>query len=188
MHSSISIAAMQASANIAVVIGQLQDSHHIFQLELSSKLADEYGELAPSMSREVLTRQLRLEDQTLRQYVRLALSLLEQEEASKDIIQVSETFIGVQVLRCLAPWLKHMSLARKWEGTKAGEVLSLVYQMTQKHGHQCPNEMQELWHTIASNADNVSVVVDFVMQRSTEELGMESNCRLVVCIHESGTE
>eukprot|EP00892_Ulva_mutabilis_P001735 jgi/Ulvmu1/11562/UM079_0005.1 len=140
-----------ASASIAVVIGQLQDSHHLFQLDLSSKLASEYAELAPSLSREVLMRQLRLEDPTLRQYV----------------------------LRCLAPWLQHISLARKWEGTKAGEVLSLVYQMTQKHGQQCPSEIQELWHTIASNSDNVAVVVDFVMQRSTEELGSESNSRLV---------
>lgn len=73
-----------------------------------------------------------------------------------------------------------MSLARKWEGTKAGEVLWLAYQMTQKHGQQCPNEVQQLWNTIASKADNVAVVVDFVIQRSTEELGVESNCRLMV--------
>lgn len=87
----------------------------------------------------------------------------------------------VQVLRCLSPWLQHMTFARKWDGTKAGEVLCLAYQMTQKHGQQCPTEVQQLWNTIASNSDNVAVVVDFVIQRSTEELGAESNCRLMVC-------
>lgn len=71
-----------------------------------------------------------------------------------------------------------MSIARKWEGTKAGEVLCLAYQMTQKHGQLCPDEVQQLWNTIASNADNVAVVVDFIIQRSTEEL--ESNCRMMV--------
>lgn len=60
---------MQISSGIAVVIGQLQDSQHQFQLDLSSRLANQYGELAPSVSREVLSRQLRLEDHTLRQYV-----------------------------------------------------------------------------------------------------------------------
>lgn len=74
-----------------------------------------------------------------------------------------------------------MTFARKWDGTKAGEVLHLTYQMTQKHGQQCPNEVQQLWNTIASNSDNVAVVVDFVIQRATEELGAESNCRLMVC-------
>lgn len=152
----------------------------MFQLDLSAKLASEYAELAPSVSREILSRQLRLEDQTLRQYVRLHDVKPANQAFDSYVVPGSED--SVQVLRCLGPWLKHMSLARKWEGTKAGEVLSLVYQMTQKHGQQCPNEMQELWHTIASNADNVAVVVDFVMQRSTDELGLESNARLAVRI------
>ena len=95
-----------ALKNRCVVIGQLQDSYQMFQVELSSQLARQHPELSEDLCVEMMTRQLDSEHSSTQHHV----------------------------LQCLKPWMENLVFSKKWEGQWTERLLKCLYYVTWKHG------------------------------------------------------
>lgn len=125
----------------AAVVGSLPDSYQQFQYQLSAKLAKEHPELSEFLCEEIMQRQL---DGT-------------------DIIAHH------QVLTCMAPWIENLQLWNLKHSGWCERLLKIVYYVTCRHGDQFPDEIEQLWSTIAKKVKNVSPVLEFLITRGIED-------------------
>ncbi|CAA6655790.1 unnamed protein product [Spirodela intermedia] len=125
----------------ASVVGNLPDSYQQFQYKLSSKLAKDHPELSELLCEEIMQRQL----------------------DAVDIIAQH------QVLTCMAPWIENLNFVKLWDCGWSERLLKSLYYVTWKHGDQFPDEIENLWRTIASNPRNIGPVLDFLIAKGIED-------------------
>ncbi len=106
-----------------------------------------------------------------------------------------------QVLTCLAPWMRNLTFAPRWEGAprparpaaaarrrckqcaRAGswseQLLRYLWYVTWQHGEALPAEVEALWTTAAANTRNIVPVLDYLITKCTqgEEAGSEARAR-----------
>ncbi len=106
-----------------------------------------------------------------------------------------------QVLTCLAPWMRNLTFAPRWEGAprparpaaaarrrckqcaRAGswseQLLRYLWYVTWQHGEALPAEVEALRTTAAANTRNIVPVLDYLITKCTqgEEAGSEARVR-----------
>lgn len=125
----------------AAVVGSLPDSYQQFQYQLSAKLAKEHPELSEYLCEEIMQRQL----------------------DAVDIIAQH------QVLTCMAPWIENLQLWNLKHSGWCERLLKSMYYVTMRRGDQFPDEIEQLWNTVAKKVKNISPVVDFLITKGIED-------------------
>ncbi|KAK9839278.1 hypothetical protein WJX81_005497 [Elliptochloris bilobata] len=124
----------------AIVVGGIRDTYRHLQLQLSDKLAREHPELSEALCVEVMLRQL--------------------DSASAQALRH-------QVLTCLAPWMRNLTFAPRWEGSWSEQLLRYLWYVTWQHVEALPAEVEALWTTAAANTRNIVPVLDYLISKCT---------------------
>lgn len=125
----------------AAVVGSLPDSYQQYQYQLSARLAQDHPDLSELLCVEMMQRQL----------------------DAVDIIAQH------QVLTCMAPWIENLNFVALWETGGAERLLKSMYYVTWKHGDQFPDEIEQLWSTVAHKWRNIIPVLDFLITKGIED-------------------
>ncbi|XP_073157225.1 uncharacterized protein [Henckelia pumila] len=134
----------------AAVVGNLPDSYQQFQYKLSCKLGKDHPELSQLLCEEIMQRQL----------------------DAVDIIAQH------QVLTCMAPWIENLNFWKLKDSGWSERLLKSLYYVTWRHGDQFPDEIENLWSTIASKPRNISPVLDFLITKGIEDCDSNASAEI----------